>query len=123
MTERTEIINLGFTVADAQAPSLQLADQRLLLSFVDWKDAHVEVVFNDVIALRWQEAEYVIDDEERFDSVHVVHDSLWLSEHERQHMTWPDSNHRHLKMNFNAAGILEILCTTATVKTVEPGEG
>jgi hypothetical protein len=122
MTERTEIISLGFTVADAQAPSLHLAEQRLLVSFVDWKDTRVEADFADVIALRWQEAEYLIDDLERYDSVHLVHDSLWLAEHERQQMTWANSNHRHLKLNFNAAGILEVLCTDVTVKTVGPNE-
>ncbi len=115
MTERTEIINLGFAVADAEGPTLHFSQQHLELTFVDWKDNEVRVEFADVIAVRWQEAEYYIDDRERFDSVHLVHDSAWLAEHDRQNMTWEGSNHRHLKLNFNAAGILEVLCTDVAV--------
>jgi len=116
MAEHTEIVNLGFTVADAESPRLQLEGQVLILGFMDWKEEQVTVRFSDVIAVRWQEAEYVIDEGERFDSTHVVHESAWLGDHERQNVTWGGAQHRHLKLNFNAAGILEVLCTEVHVE-------
>lgn len=117
MAEHTEIVNLGFSVADAESPRLQLERQVLVLDFADWKENQVRVRFSDVIAARWQEAEYVRDEHERFDSTHVVHESAWLAEHERQNITWDGAEHRHLKLNFNAAGILEVLCTDVHVET------
>jgi hypothetical protein len=116
MAQHTEITNLGFTVADAESPCLRLEGQALVVDFKDWKEQRVTVRFSDVIAFRWQEAEYFIDEHERFDSTHVVHESAWLAEHERQNVTWQGSEHRHLKLNFNAAGILEILCTDVRVE-------
>ncbi len=115
MAERTEIIDLGFEVADAACPRLELDGQVLTASFADWREQPLVVRFDDVIAVRSQEAEYSIDEDERFDSVHVVHDSAWLAEHVRQAATWAGSGHRHLKLNFNAAGVLEVLCTAVHV--------
>ena len=116
MSQHTEIVNLGFSVADAESPRLQLEGQVLLVDFVDWKEERITVRFADVIAVRWQEAEYFLDEQERFDSAHVVMDSDWLAEHARQNMTWAGSQHRHLKLNFNAAGMLEVLCTEVRVE-------
>ena len=113
VVERAEPINLGFSVADAEYPDLLLSRQRLTIRFTDWRDQNVEVVFKDVIALRWQEAEHYVDDQDRFDATVEVHESNWLAEHERQRVPWQGANFRHLKLNFNAAGILEILCTEA----------
>jgi hypothetical protein len=65
------------------------------------------VSFRSTIAFRWQRAENVGPDE-RFDAAHVMHESEWLAEHLRQNEATPD--HRHLKLNFNAAGCLEVIC-------------
>ncbi|HUP70804.1 MAG TPA: hypothetical protein VM142_13465 [Acidimicrobiales bacterium] len=54
MGERTEVINLGFVVADAEAPKLTMGKQHLTMEFLDWRDSRVTVHFADCIALRWQ---------------------------------------------------------------------
>lgn len=110
-------IDVGFVVADAEAPRLELRDQSLTLSFVDWKDNDVRAKFSDVIGVRWQEADGHLLPGERDDSVYLIEDSTWLSEHDRQAVTWTDSGHRHLRLNFNAAGVLEVLCTTVQVQS------
>jgi hypothetical protein len=66
-------------------------------------------VFRDTIAFRWQDADDVASDE-RFDSSHLIHDSEWLAVHLRQSYATPE--HRHLKLNFNAEGTRDLLCTT-----------
>lgn len=113
MSERTEIVDLGFQVADAQAPRLELARQSLQIEFTDWRNRLVRVDFEDCIAARWQEAERFLDDSDRYDSVVQVLDSEWIAEHEAQgHASAGGREFRHLKLNFNAAGQLEVLCTT-----------
>lgn len=112
---RSEVVGLGFNVADAERPKLHLVGQELTVRFIDWREAPVTLVFSDTIAVRWQEADYYVDDGDRDDSTVLVHDSPWLAEHEKQAMTWKNSGHRHLKLNFNAAGILEVLCSGVQV--------
>ena len=107
-----EPIDLGFSVADAESPRLELAGQTLTARFEDWKDQPVVAVFENVIGVRWQEADHYYGPDDRYDSCFVITDSPWLAEHEQQGMTFGAVAFRHLKLNFNAAGILEVLCTT-----------
>ena len=122
MPDRPTTIALGFSVADAERPILELKGHSLTICFPDWRGQTVVVAFDDTIAVRWQEAEYFFTTEERFDSTYVVEDSTWLDEHDKQAMTWTGSGHRHLKLNFNAAGVLEVLCTSVHVSTVSLSE-
>ena len=58
--------------------------------------------------MRWQRAEDVAAGE-AYDALNVVPNSPWLELHRRQ--SEATSAHRHLKLNFNAAGCLEVICT------------
>jgi hypothetical protein len=64
------------------------------------------------VALAWQRAEDVAK-AERFDSTHVIEDSAWLAEHVRQQEATAD--HQHLKLNFNDAGALQVICREVLV--------
>lgn len=120
MGERTEVINLGFVVADGEAPKLTLGKQQLTMEFLDWRDSRVTVHFADCLALRWQEAERFVDEADPYDSTVLIHDSEWLREHERQgHTHMGGRQFRHLKLNFNAAGQLDVLCTSLDVESEE----
>lgn len=59
-----EIIDLGFSVADGERIKLSYADQTLRVSFLDWQEKLVSFICHDAIAFRWQEAEYVLSDQE-----------------------------------------------------------
>ena len=111
-TERTEPIDLGFSVAGASSPELNLSGQKLAVTFTDWTARRITLVCRDVVAVRWQEAEQYIDDDDRYDASRIVVDSEWLAEHDRLGALFGDVPFLHLKLNFNAAGILEVLCTT-----------
>jgi len=109
--EYTEIVHLGFSVADAEEPKFEYDGENLKVSFVDWQERKVHLLCSDVIAFRWQRAEYKIDENERLDSTHIVKNSKWLKLHGEQHETWAEAQFYHYKFNFNTAGILEFICT------------
>ena len=112
MNETAEIVDLGFSVADAEEPKIEYEEASLLLSFTDWKEERMKVRFHDVSAFRWQEAEYYVDQEnERFDSCHIISNSNWLKTHEKQSELVAPSGSKHYKLNFNASGVFEIICT------------
>jgi hypothetical protein len=100
-------VDLGFSVADGEKLKVSYESQALRISFVDWQEKPVVFLCRDTIAFRWQEAEYLLSDQERDDSCYEIIGSTWLRQHEEQHMTWEGPTFHHYKLNFNAAGILE----------------
>jgi len=116
MTERYEIVDLGFSVADAEGISFGYNGDHLLLTFEDWMEKSVRVEFKNVLGFRFQEADYYNSNSERDDCCHIVRDSIWLQAHKDQGLLWGDETWRHYKLNFNAGGIIEVLCSDA-VKT------
>lgn len=112
--EQVELVDLGFTIADAAAPEFTLSGQTLRVSFENWQEQVVSFTCADVIAVRWQEAEVFVDDRDRFDSTYVIQNSTWLAAHEQQGHAVIDG-FQHFKLNFNAAGQLEFLCTQLTL--------
>jgi hypothetical protein len=105
------IIDLGFSVADGAEVRVSCENQMLSVSFVDWQEKRVSFVSHDTLAFRWQEAEYVLSDQERDDSSYEISGSAWLQQHEEQGMTGEGTVFHHYKMNFNAAGVLEMICS------------
>jgi hypothetical protein len=116
------LVDLGFSVADGERIEVAYEAQSLRVSFIDWQEKRVTFVCRDTLAFRWQEAEYTLSDEERNDSTYEVMDSAWLRQHVDQNMTWEGSTFQHYKLNFNAAGILEIICSKIET-TAEPAAG
>jgi hypothetical protein len=113
-----QIVDLGFSVADGKGIRVSYENQTLSISFVDWQEKAVAFIGRDTIAFRWQEAEYVLSDQERYDSPHEIIGSPWLRQHEEQRMTWEGTTFHHYKLNFNAAGILEMICSR--IELAEP---
>src|SRR4051812_40143312 len=83
-----QIIDLGFSVADAESVQVSYENQTLSVSFVDWQEKPVACICRDTLAFRWQEAEYLLSDGERYDSAHEIIGSAWLRQHQEQGMTW-----------------------------------
>ena len=106
----------GFSTADAEYPELHLAGGKLHLTFKDWREQRIRVVFHEVCAFRWQEAEDLLPDEP-YDGACEVARSEWLTRHIEQLAVDQNSKHRHLRFNFNACGQLEVLGTSFTVET------
>ena len=75
-----EPIDPGFSTADAEYPSLNFSRGELTLTFRDWREDHVRVVFHDVWRFDWLD-EVPDGDQisgERWDGASVIHDSDWI---------------------------------------------
>ncbi len=114
--ESAKIINTPFSTADADYPEVQQSDDILTLSFTDWREIEVTIVFEGVAAYKWQTIEQFMEGE-RYDECHEILNSSWLSEHLKQKVITKEENHKHYKFNFNACGQFEILATKYNVKT------
>jgi hypothetical protein len=104
-------VDLGFHVADGEDVKIHFEKQLLVLTFTDWREETVSLDCHDAVAFRWQEAEYLLDPTERDDSVYEIADSPWLVLHRDQKCLREGESFHHYKMNFNSAGILEVLCS------------
>ena len=114
--EIANVIETKFSTADADYPEIQQSDDVLTLSFTDWREREVTVVFEGVAAFKWQTIETLMEGEE-YDRCHEIENSSWLSEHLKQHSVTKEEGHKHYKFNFNACGQFEILATQYNVKT------
>ncbi len=115
MSANTAIpVNLGFSVADGEHVKTMYDGASLTVTFTNWKEDEVSFICHDTLGYRWQCAEYFISKEERSDSVYEIAESDWLRLHQEQGQTWPETVFHHFKMNFNAAGIFEVLCSKIT---------
>lgn len=109
LRERAEVIAPGFVVADAGVPSLQTINEGLEVRFVDYRKQSVEVVFRDAVAFSWEQTDYSLLDGERYDSTHIIHHSSWLQKYIAQNVIFQREAYRHYRLNFNAAGILQVI--------------
>ena len=122
MSQYAEIIDLGFSVADAEGIKFRFDGENLYLEFTDWQEESAIVRFENTIGYRYQLAEYSTCDNESYDSVHIIKNSDWLKTHREQNEAWDDVQWYHYKLNFNAGGVIEVLCTKAVKhnKTILP---
>lgn len=111
MSQNIEIVDLGFSVADAEDITFKFDGADLVLEFSDWQGNHIMIKCENTLGFKFQNAEYELSESERFDSCHIVKDSDWVKEHLRQGEAWKGENWLHFKLNFNAAGIVEVLCS------------
>lgn len=114
--ERAKIISTEFSTADADYPEMQQTDDILTLTFTDWREKEVTIIFEGVAAFKWQTIETFMEGEE-YDRCHEIENSSWLSEHLKQQAITEEENHKHYKFNFNACGQFEVLAIKYDVKT------
>ena len=106
-----ELLNPGFSTADAEYPELVAVAGTLHVKFKDWQERLVKVQFNEVCAFRWQEAESLLPGEP-YDGSCEVRASEWAARHASQGGVSAEVELRHLRFNFNACGQLEVLCVS-----------
>lgn len=104
----TKQIDIGISIADADLPTIILEKGVLTLSFTDWTETAVQIVFSEVLGALWQDAEELLDDE-RYDQCVEVMDSPWAKLHIDQSIPSSPDKLRHLNLNFNACGKLSVL--------------
>lgn len=110
MKEQAEVIDPGFSIADGEHVSYLYDGEFLSFQFTDWTEETIVVRCSSVIGFKYQWATGECLADERFDSTHLIHNSRWLLEHQKQGEGSKDQGWRHFKLNFNAAGVMEVLC-------------
>ena len=103
-------VDLGIQVADGEKLKLSFDHRELWVSFEDWREIRTTFRCLNVISFRWQPIEYFREDE-RPDSTYEIIDSEWIQLHEEQNMIGSAQVARHYKLNFNAIGCLEVICS------------
>lgn len=106
---RLESTQLPFPVADTDQISFSYVGSSLVMR-ARAGDDDCKVVFHGTEAFRWQSADPVLLPGESEDGAYEIIDSAWLDLHRSQHALSPDEQYRHLKINFNAEGELQVIC-------------
>ena len=112
--ERAEIIDPGFSTADADFPDINMVEGDLILKFKDWQEIQRVVFFSHTVAFKWQMIETFVEGEE-YDRSHIITESEWLSEHIKQGEIGAKEEYKHYKFNFNGNGQLEVISSGFTV--------
>lgn len=106
---RYEPLNLPFSTADAEAPDITLTNGRARVSYRDWREQPIVLLFNEVAAITWDESEAAFSAGHRDDSAYVVHDSPWLAQHRT---ALPTENRHHFLLAFNGVGVLQVVASS-----------
>jgi len=118
---RYEPLNLPFSTADAERPRIALESGQARVSYRDWRERHVELLFHDVVAISWDDGDAAIAAGQLDDRSYVVHDSPWLARHREAQTITLAENRNHFLLAFNAIGVLQVLASS--VEIVSPPEG
>jgi hypothetical protein len=109
-------IQTSFSTADADYPEIQQTDDCLTVSYTDWKEQEVTVIFTDVAAFKWQTIESLIENEQ-YDGCNEIQESSWLKAHIEQGAISSSEKATHWRFNFNACGQLEVIAGRFYEKT------
>lgn len=121
--ETAEIIDPGFSVADAENVSISTTRNGLEVVFTDWTEKMIKILFVDAISHRWDRIDWNFLEGERFDSTHIIHDSEWLREHLAQRSVEEGENYKHYRLNFNAEGSLQVIARDLEIKAEQISDG
>ena len=110
------------STADAGAPTLRFDRGVLHVSFLDWREAAVRLAFHDVVGFSWDEGDAARTPDCRDDSCSQVIGSAWVDRHRAVGTSHPSADHRHYRLGFNAAGVLQVIAAGWEVRS-GPGPG
>jgi hypothetical protein len=117
METRYEALGVPFSTADAEYPRIIAEGRSLRVTYRDWREELVALVFHEVAAFSWDDGDAAVDLTHRDDCSYVVHNSPWLTRHRELGTLTPPEEYRHFKLCFNAVGVLQVLAARLEVKT------
>lgn len=115
MPETFQSLNASFSTADAETPVLAYERGSLRVRFLDWQERCVELVFHEAVAFSWDEGDAAWCATHRDDACYIVAGSDWLRRHIDVGTIESASGHRHYKLCFNAAGVLQVIARSLDV--------
>jgi hypothetical protein len=126
METRYEPLGESFSTADAGYPQVISADRRLRVTYRDWQEKVVTLLFHDVVAYSWDDGDGALEVNHRDDDSYIVHDSPWLARHRAVGTVMPSEDAKHFKLCFNPTGVLQVLASRLEVQAEPdaiPGRG
>jgi hypothetical protein len=111
-----------FSTADASYPQIAFEAHRLHVTFRDWRETTVRLLFHEVASFSWEAGDVAIDLQHRDDTSYIVRGSPWLQRHLEVGAVTPTEEHQHYKLCFNAAGVLQVLATRLEVLAPDHSE-
>jgi hypothetical protein len=111
MAEEFEPLTEPFSTADAGPPALSFERGQLRVSFSDWREQPIILLFRDVAAFAWEGGDAGLCNGHRDDSSYVVVGSSWLQRHLDAGTITASEGHRHYKLCFNVVGVLQVIAT------------
>ena len=112
-----EPLRESFSTADAEKPHITLDRGVFRVTYRDWRENVVTLLFHGVVACSWDDGEVAVDANHRDDCSYIVHDSPWLARHLAVGTVMAPDDVRHFKLCFNAAGVLQVLASKLEVQT------
>jgi hypothetical protein len=100
----------GFSTADTSYPSLHFDNNRLTVEFDDWQERPVIVVFENAVAVRWEEGDSLLGDH-RDDECYQVEESPWLEKMQPELVQHAEKEFRHFRLCFNTYGVLDVIAS------------
>jgi hypothetical protein len=117
-----EPLGQSFSTGDAVYPHIELERGCLQVTFKDWREKTVTLLFHDVVAFSWDDGDAALNASHRDDCCYIVHESPWVVRHREVGTLTPSEHRRHFKLCFTAAGVLQVLASTLEV-VAGPGTG
>ncbi|EGR0694062.1 TPA: hypothetical protein I7264_25825 [Vibrio parahaemolyticus] len=114
--EIIKLLNLEFSTADAEYPSIHQEEGDLLVDFKDWQEKVVKLHFSDIVAFKWQMV-FDLHEGERDDCCYEIHGSSWLIKHVQSEIINDHEGYKHYRLNFNEVGQLDVIAINLRVRT------
>ncbi len=112
---RMNKLELGLSIADTSYPSIFSGPGEVRIEFKSSQGVQRSIQFVGVPAFHWQEAEIILAQGEPWDGAFELYGTKWLEQHSAGGTIYSATGLRHLRLNFNAWGHFEVLCTTFKV--------
>lgn len=109
MPETFEPLIGSFSTADAEAPVVAYEQGVLSVRFRDWREREVKLLFSNAVAFSWDEGDAACTAAHRDDTIYIVSGSHWIRRHIEVGSITASGGHRHFKLCFNAAGVLQVI--------------
>jgi hypothetical protein len=111
MPESFDLLNVPFATADASRLVLSYEQGQLRVSFVDWQEQSVILLFRDVAGFSWDDGEASQSAAHRDDTSYTIAGSDWLRQQLDIGTITVSEGHHHFKLCFNAVGVLQVIST------------
>ena len=109
-------LNTTFSTADAESPEIHCRNGELFLTFKDWQNKNVSVLFADPVGFKWEEADSFYEGE-RDDSCYIIENSEWIATYLKNGDISKNEAYQHYKFNFNGIGQLEVIALSFLERT------